>query len=662
MKRPKKVSPIPVPVESNTITTSTVGTHSKANSVDTQDLAGKRCAFKTYHESVKGGIPVSEPISDPFGKLKPRDDDSAYALVIKRTFEEHKPQKTTLTINSSHILQAFRDVIESYAPVPSDFRSPVELKGPFEMLVHYWDELEEYRLTAPYGEAQRHLDLLFEFMENEIKPDRDRALKMIEDKQIDYRNAWVIYRPGDIVYTEVEGHPWLLVCKKMAYEEDRESGPYIDLHCEYTDHDGTIVGDAERIFKIRQREKFPQESPTKITELPAYPRQFVDVGDALERRCRVRGERYLALQDRTTVAYDGPAEWLKEPPIEYYDPSGCKLRGVWLPYTEAGRVILDRKTFGEEQRMGKVHAKLAEPKHWLCPPFTLGYSLGRKLWCRFYVENIKDVSWKPNAWGSLVLPDKEKLLLRSLVTSHEFAKSPRDAMLQKGKGLVVLLHGTPGSGKTLTAETAAEGSRKALVSTSIGELNRGSNILTGSMAFEKELNRVLQYATIWRAIVLLDEADIFLEARKDNSKDRNAMVAIFLRELEYFGGIVFLTTNRVSSFDPAMKSRIHVALGYRPPGLDVRRRIWLEYLRNVPMEASAIKPEAAVDQLAEVELNGREIANAVNTARTMARFEGFRMNIGHIETVLDVRRAFDASLNGGEPSVEEAQRPGCRIV
>ncbi|KAK7966482.1 uncharacterized protein PG986_000759 [Apiospora aurea] len=49
--------------------------------------------------------------------------------------------------------------------------------------------------------------------------------------------------------------------------------------------------------------------------------------------------------------------------------------------------------------------------------------------------------------------------------------SARDQSLAKGKGLGLLLHGTPGSGKTLTAETAAMGARRALVMTSVGELN-----------------------------------------------------------------------------------------------------------------------------------------------------------------------------------------------
>lgn len=50
-------------------------------------------------------------------------------------------------------------------------------------------------------------------------------------------------------------------------------------------------------------------------------------------------------------------------------------------------------------------------------------------------------------------------------------------------------------------------------------------MLSGTRAFERELKTVLRYATIWQAVVLFDEADVFLEARTDNSADRNTLVA-----------------------------------------------------------------------------------------------------------------------------------------
>ncbi|KAI1382402.1 P-loop containing nucleoside triphosphate hydrolase protein [Hypoxylon crocopeplum] len=609
---------------------------------------GEKCEFKAYHETVKHGQVTTEPALDPFGGDSSGDEESTYALVIRKKFEEHKPIRTTLAVNSPHIQKVFRDVIKSYITVPSDFTSSLELHGPFEMLVHYWDELDEYRQTTADKTTREHLDLLFEFMEHEVKPDRDRALKMIQKQQIAYDNAWVIYRPGDILYTQVNGHPWLLVCKKTAYEESRDIGPYLEVHCTYTDDNGVVAGQATHVVSMNQRTKFPAGSAVAITDLNIYPRKFVKEGESLESRLKQRGEVFLSLKDLSTMAYDGAAEWLKEPPYEFYDPSRCKFRGVWLPYTETGRIVLDRKTFGEEQPLGKARVKMMEPEPVHCPPFTLGYSLGRKQWCRFFVDYISDVKWNPNAWDSLVLPDKEKRLLRALISSHAFSKNPRDSMQQKGKGLVLLLHGTPGSGKTLTAETAAEGTRKALVCTSVGELNKGASWLSGSAAFEKELKRVLQYATVWQAVVLLDEADVFLEARKDSgSSDRNTLVAVFLRELEYFGGIVFLTTNRVNSFDIAMKSRIHLSLSYTPPETEVRRRIWLSCLGTVPADAKEIDVDKTIDFLVKAKLNGREIANAVNTARTLARFDEAPLRLGHIETVLEVRQSFDESLTSG---------------
>src|SRR6202012_1302752 len=62
---------------------------------------------------------------------------------------------------------------------------------------------------------------------------------------------------------------------------------------------------------------------------------------------------------------------------------------------------------------------------------------------------------------------------------------------------------------------------------------------------EKELQNILDIAHSWGAILLLDEADVFLEQRSIHDIHRNALVSIFLRLLEYFQGILFLTTNRV---------------------------------------------------------------------------------------------------------------------
>jgi SpoVK/Ycf46/Vps4 family AAA+-type ATPase len=87
----------------------------------------------------------------------------------------------------------------------------------------------------------------------------------------------------------------------------------------------------------------------------------------------------------------------------------------------------------------------------LCPPYTHGYSLARKDWCRFYIDCLSDIEWNKSALDTLVLTEGRKSVLEALVFSHAFPDLTRDETKQKGKGLVILLHGSPGSGKTLTA-------------------------------------------------------------------------------------------------------------------------------------------------------------------------------------------------------------------
>lgn len=165
--------------------------------------------------------------------------------------------------------------------------------------------------------------------------------------------------------------------------------------------------------------------------------------------------------------------------------------------------------------------------------------------------------------------------------------------------------------------------------------------------FEDNLKKLLRLATIWKSVVLFDEADVFLEARGTGGEkevDRNATVAVFLKHLEYFSGIVFLTTNRVKVFDAAMKSRIHLSLGYEAPGKDSLRRIWRNALEKLPEEDRDVDMETVIELLAQEAINGREVSNTINTAYTLARYESSPLKQAHLETVLEVRKQFEQRL------------------
>ena len=210
---------------------------------------------------------------------------------------------------------------------------------------------------------------------------------------------------------------------------------------------------------------------------------------------------------------------------------------------------------------GAVKREFTEEELLVASPVILGFAFSEKMWLEFTVSGIQDIEWNEGAFDSLVLPDNQKSIVKALVQSHTSEAQERktidDVIKGKGKGLVAVLHGSPGVGKTLTAEGIAELLKCPLYSVSAGELG------TNPRELEQELTKILDVAHSWGAVLLLDEADVFLEARTAQDIHRNALVSIFLRVLEYFQGILFLTTNRVSSFDDAFQSRIHIALRVR---------------------------------------------------------------------------------------------------
>lgn len=583
--------------------------------------------------------------------------DSGYAVVVDQIFsEKNRLEKEILAINSKFILEAFRQVIKSYPTVPSDFSEPFELESPFQMLFHYWGELDAHRESVEDDVARMHMNLLFDFMETTMGPERRKVQTQIKKGQIDYSRAWTVYRPGDMQIRFEHDQPWLLRCIKTAYEENTREGKYFEVHCTHTDFDGTRVGQSTLVTKIHQKQYFASDNPADITKLPIYPRTHFEDGPSLEKRMTERGKHFQSLTGNCVQQYDGFAEHLNDPPISYWHPAMDEFDLIWSGYKETGRVIVDRKTFQEERNLSRVTLPSCKEDvdPMLCPPFVYGFSLGVKEWCRFYLEYINDVVWDKSSLETLVMKEEEKSLVHALVSSHHFPDNPRDQTKQKGKGLVILLHGTPGSGKTLTAECCAEVTGRALFDTSLAEMNKENR----PWYFEYKLTKVLQYATIWKSVVLLNEADVFLEQRRDDSassSDRNALVAIFLHHLEYFSGIVFLTTNRIDVFDEAMKSRIHLALGYNPPELEMRRTLWTKFLNAATGDELGPEVHEAIDVFIRTNLNGREIANTVNTAQTLARFEGQKLDLKHVEQVLHVRKEFDVGLR---KMVKEGRKSG----
>jgi hypothetical protein len=310
-----------------------------------------------------------------------------------------------------------------------------------------------------------------------------------------------------------------------------------------------------------------------------------------------------------------------------------------------------------------LSAPLPEPLVLLSWPVVAGFSFQSKSFGVAMVSGLRAVEFNESAFHRLVIPPARKQLIEALVLSHATAFSHEhknslhgisegnpankavaanssSIIAGKGEGTIFLLYGPPGVGKTLTAEAVAELLRKPLYVISMGELG------TSPESLEDRLLDVLELCVPWGALVLIDEAEMLLERRSKNDIVRNAMVCVMLRLLEYYRGILFLTTNRVESIDPAFQSRVHCALKYNALNEESRLAIWSDILRHAGIEDAA-KSGIDVSALAAHSLNGRQIKNVLQLALALCRHEGAsqRLQQRHLDATLEITTQFIAETS-----------------
>ncbi|RSL75681.1 hypothetical protein CEP51_010650 [Fusarium floridanum] len=678
------------------------------------------------------------PITETFDQVNYRYDDyysdeeqdlEASSPDIARPF---------MCIHSQHLINALKAVVAYYPYINLDGKF-VTVSSPYRVLYHHRQELANYRDNQPSthdseyaATTASHIDVLLKFLDDnlgeQIRLEEERHNLDVPRATFEY--FWLLLKPGEVIYTKRYSiwTPYVISSVNINQHSNSPADAY-KICCWMLETNGTKVNRYMYSFNLS-----PWLGEQAISSLPIIPAKFwpedIDAqgGMTMREKNIALGKLYWELLKRPTyMDYEGQLVNSGATNRQSRGPTGFMR----------GRVICDAAGFdsfyflGPDSMRGmaryhppprfdqtapppKDHLPRNEPRcgcqacssdrssqnndspylgfedldpthdtppesdlfYLVCSNTIPGFILGDRRWGHLDLANLKQLHTDKDAFKYLVLDDEVKLTVKALI--GKFATdlgagkiSPwgNDFVKNKGEGRIFLLHGAPGVGKTCTAECIAELTNRPLIALTSGDLS------VDSYNIEANLSYFLELGQRYGALVLLDEADVYLERRRSKDIARNGLVSVFLRALEYYRGVLFLTTNRVQSFDNAFLSRIHVALHYRSLNNEDRERIWTQNFDRLGRDSNGLihVSNAAREfvwnsrEVRTLKWNGREIRNAMQTALALAESdaqdensERITISEKHMRAVVKMSRGFRdyiknaSSVEGFEDTLNDA--------
>ncbi|EHL02853.1 hypothetical protein M7I_1116 [Glarea lozoyensis 74030] len=515
-----------------------------------------------YHRSVGTSSPALE-----------------FALIVRREphpSNDNQAALKSITVQSPLIRKALEAVFDGYEGLETRLRQ-LTFEAPFHSFYYRWHRFESLRNLESDESTKAHLTLLYNIISQEILPYIHTMQDFTKNRVISFTHLWTIFAPGTEVYTKIKGHDCAVRLKSSSYGANM-SGEYFSLECMYIDCDGSNFGYVDASVEINSF-----AGVKRLSDLEAIPIHLHPNIEELVERLHIRGDKFEQLNGFHHMSYSG-----------FY--TARSSRQVRNRHIASGRIIVDPHTFGiysmsgpslavlendrattysskslfksgdsvirsateEEFRMYEEALQkcqelrdnnsnptprvLSCKQRLLCAPSVRGYCLTAKIWAEFDVEKVSRITWSTDVFARLVLPRGTKEIIRAFVQEQ----------LSHDDGFDDIV-----SGKV------AEEMCQPLYAMSAGELGETA------AEVEEQLEMVLELTAKWNAILLLDECDMFLEARTTADIRRNRLISIFLRKLEYYRGVMFLTSNRIDDFDPAFESRIHLTIHY--PALDTAK-------------------------------------------------------------------------------------------
>ncbi|KAI0881571.1 uncharacterized protein GGS22DRAFT_196487 [Annulohypoxylon maeteangense] len=472
-----------------------------------------------------------------------------FSLLLHRIVSNNNTQNPILQleIQSDILRNEFRRLASHFTSI-NLYKNPIVIHEPFREIYHCKDQIQD-ALHKASTETRQELQLLVDFQIWYMSHTIETIRSFIESRTIDFEWLWSLFKPGSHIiiqearssYAPIE---WCTVLKSYDTSVQDGTGRW-SICVTHTGFNGETFGNVESTFT------FPSFSGTlPISQLPAYPLQFHKSQESLKDMIVDRGKMYqqyciasrkgLQSPIGSSMAYEGPF-WKVS--TEDDDPRGFQM--IKSPsYNTQGRVVVDvdgffncyprfRDTLITESNENDIsndandsidsatliQESLSTEQLLTCSPFVPVFSFTTHEWGLVPINGLDNIIWDTVVYDKLEVKEDVKNILRVLVNGHSNHSPNFDDFVQgKGRGLVLLLHGPPGCGKTMTAESIAESLKKLLYRVSSDKLG------TSIHEMHRRLESTFDLAARWGAILLLDEVDAFLAQRHGEIAEKNSLL------------------------------------------------------------------------------------------------------------------------------------------
>ncbi|KAI0854552.1 P-loop containing nucleoside triphosphate hydrolase protein [Xylaria cubensis] len=642
--------------------------------------SGTQSDLAIYREIKKKGSHSfeTECFKDPGdGSLMKRLKENSnfnHPIVSRRVFQRGTHTKTTLKFRSLSLVNALKEsIFPSRGDAYARLHSPKEsLHKPYVLLFQNRQRLQE-AAHQPDTQKAAMLRLLLDYLREDMPRTWQKLdeLETGECTHISFEDVWLLYPPGTTIYCKRSGI-WQAYKVEEVIAKHLPRLNSLQIRCQYLDFDET--GSALKP-SLENLSMLPFAGERLISDLEIIPKSHHTHADKIFRDLLVRGKSFWAFRGQSAYREYSGAAWPTtlrtdnvRVVVDYVTSSKRVDYTGSMPSNHCNCSVCSKKYAGLESYPEENSRNICPNDRWanipvkqmfdqenmaqdlltFCPAKVWAFSLKHKSWQSVEIERLRDVVHMKDPFKKLVLNEEHKRVVESMVDASIERSGFSDIVKDKGRGLVILLHGEPGTGKTLTAECVAETKKRPLYMVTCGDLGTDPDEL------ESRLQKTFRCAVDWKAILLLDEADVFLQERSLHDLKRNALVSIFLRHIEYYDGLLFLTTNRPGQMDEAFQSRIHITLGLPALDFEGQKQVWRIFINKLKLSEnkdmqddlrrSLLKfvRDELEDKLKSIgyKMNGRQIRNCIRAATAIASKEERSLQQQDIIDVIELGKEF----------------------